>query len=108
MPENPNQPREYDAVLGGQAAPPVNGLVLGGIAGIQDRIFDHNLETKIAAMTSAIAYGDAGLELVIQSLQNETLDLKIVGYKLLHQRKKLLLNRLLQRSIHTIINFLNA
>lgn len=26
-----NQPREYDAVLGGQVPPPVDGLVLGGL-----------------------------------------------------------------------------
>ncbi|OYD86570.1 Sulphatase-modifying factor protein, partial [Nostoc sp. 'Peltigera membranacea cyanobiont' 213] len=88
MPENPNQPREYDAVLGGQAPPPVSGVVLGGIEGVKRRLLSNNLETKMAALTEAINYGDAGLELVIQSLQNESVQLKAVAYKLLHKRKE--------------------
>ena len=35
MPENPNQPREYDAVLGGEAPPPLSGAVLGGVEGLR-------------------------------------------------------------------------
>ncbi|MEH2327429.1 MAG: WD40 repeat domain-containing protein [Nostoc sp.] len=88
MPENPNQPREYDAVLGGQAPPPVSGVVLGGIEGVKRRLLSNKLEAKIAALTEAINYGDAGLELVIQSLQNESVQLKVVAYKLLHKRKE--------------------
>ncbi|MDZ8094123.1 MAG: WD40 repeat domain-containing protein [Nostoc sp. DedQUE05] len=88
MPNNPNQPQEYDAVLGGQAPPPVSGVVLGGIEGVKRRLLSNNLEAKMAALTEAINYGDAGLELVIQSLQNESVQLKAVAYKLLHKRKE--------------------
>jgi hypothetical protein len=35
MNNNSNQPREFDAVLGGNASPPVNGVVLGGIGGVK-------------------------------------------------------------------------
>ncbi|WP_375510747.1 WD40 repeat domain-containing protein [uncultured Nostoc sp.] len=88
MPENLNQPREYDAVLGGQAPPPVDGLVLGGIEGVKHRLLSNNLEVKIAALTDVLDYGDAGLKLVIQSLQNESVQLKAVAYKLLHKINK--------------------
>ena len=88
MPNNPNQPREYDAVIGGQTPPPVSGVVLGGIEGVKRRLLSNNLEAKMAALTEAINYGDAGLELVIQSLQNESVQLKAVAYKLLHKRKE--------------------
>ncbi|YAG13408.1 Serine/threonine protein kinase [Nostoc sp. DSM 114161] len=100
IPDNPNQPREYDAVLGGQSPPPVDGLVIGGIEGIKRRLLSDNIEAKMAAIADAINYGDAGLELVIQSLQNESLQLQILAYKLLHQRKKL--------SVEQIITALNS
>ena len=35
MTNNQNQPREYDAVLGGQSPPPVEGAILGGIEGVK-------------------------------------------------------------------------
>lgn len=38
MSENPNQPRVYDVVLGGQAPPPVEGVVLGGLEGVKSRL----------------------------------------------------------------------
>ncbi|OCQ95341.1 hypothetical protein BCD64_25670 [Nostoc sp. MBR 210] len=88
MPENLQQPRGYDVVLGGQTPPPVNGLVLGGIEGVKYRLLSNNLEAKIAAIAPAIDYGDVGVELVIQSLQHEPVELKAAAYKLLHQRKK--------------------
>lgn len=31
MNKNPNQPKKFDAVLGGQDPPPVTGVVLGGL-----------------------------------------------------------------------------
>jgi hypothetical protein len=37
MPENPNQPRENDAVLGGDSPPPINAVVLGGLEGVKKR-----------------------------------------------------------------------
>jgi hypothetical protein len=38
MPEKPNQPREDDAVLGGQNIASVGSVVLGGIEGITRRL----------------------------------------------------------------------
>ncbi|MEH2325339.1 MAG: hypothetical protein V7K32_17625 [Nostoc sp.] len=54
MTENQNQPKEYDAVLGGQVAPPVNGLVLGGIEGAKLRLNSNDIKVKIAAVAELI------------------------------------------------------
>ena len=71
MPENPNQPKDFDVVLGGQVPAPVGGVVLGGLAGVEQRFRSGVVEHRIAALTEALNYGDAGLELVIQALDDE-------------------------------------
>ena len=43
-----NQPREYDAVLGGDSQAPVDGVVLGGIEGIKQRLANPDINVKIA------------------------------------------------------------
>lgn len=67
--DNPNQPRKFDAVLGGQAPPPTDGVVLGGIEGVKHRLKSLNLEVQIAALTEAMNYGEPGLDLVIDMLE---------------------------------------
>ena len=66
---NPNQPREFDAVLGGQAPPPTDGVVLGGIEGVKQRLKSSNVEIQIAALTEAMNYGETGLDVVIDTLE---------------------------------------
>lgn len=44
MSKNPNQPREYDAVLGGKTPPPVDGVVLGGLEGVKRRLNSNNIQ----------------------------------------------------------------
>lgn len=84
MPENPNQPREYDAVLGGQAPPPVSGVVLGGIEGVKRRLDStHSQEIRIAALSDALKYGKEGQELLNQIVLTETGVLQSVAYDLL-------------------------
>ncbi|AVH71461.1 hypothetical protein [Nostoc sp. 'Lobaria pulmonaria (5183) cyanobiont'] len=72
MTNNQNQPREFDAVFGGEAAPPLQGAVLGGIEGIKRRLSNSNIEVGIAALSEALNYGDAGLCLVIEALKNKS------------------------------------
>ena len=38
MPENPQESREYDAVLGGENPPLPDSAVLGGIEGVKRRL----------------------------------------------------------------------
>jgi hypothetical protein len=67
------QPREFDAVISNSTSPK-EGAVLGGIEGVKSRLDSPVAEVRIAALTSAINYGDAGIDLIVKSLQ----DVKLV------------------------------
>ncbi len=60
-----NEPTQYDAILGGKNPPPINAALLGGIAGIKHRLASPLAETRLAALSEALNYGEAGLEAVI-------------------------------------------
>ena len=83
---NFNSPQDFDAVLGGQVPPPVDGIVLGGIEGAKTRLSSLDIKIRVSALSSAINYGDAGLDLVIQALQNESKQLQRAAYCLLRKR----------------------
>lgn len=63
------QPREYDAVLGGQNSIPPDAAVLGGIAGVKNRLASPIVESRIAALDEALQYGDAGWEVLKNTSQ---------------------------------------
>ena len=86
MTENPNQPREYDAVLGGESQVPFAAAVLGGIPGVKSRLASPIVEVKIAALSEALKYGDAGLDLIIGVLQDKSMAVKFAAYSLLRNR----------------------
>jgi hypothetical protein len=88
MTENQNQPREYDSVLGGKSQVPLGAAVLGGIPGVKSRLASPILEAKIAALSEALKYGEAGLDLIIQALQDESLLVKFAAYSLLKNRNE--------------------
>ncbi|HEY9692842.1 MAG TPA: GUN4 domain-containing protein [Oculatellaceae cyanobacterium] len=71
MANNPNQPQEYDAVLGGATPPPVNDAVLGGLEGVKRRLTSNFPEVRLAALSELVKYGQAGLDLAAPALQNE-------------------------------------
>ncbi|MBD2613615.1 MAG: HEAT repeat domain-containing protein [Nostoc sp. GBBB01] len=83
MNNNPNQPREYDAVLGGDA--PDSRAVLGGIAGVKSRLKSGVFELQVAALTDALNYGNAGLDLVIDALQDSSHKIHKIAVELLQQ-----------------------
>ncbi len=89
MSDNQNKPREYDAVLGGQSSIPVNAAVLGGIPGVKSRLASPAVEVRIAALSEALKYGEAGLDLIIQALGDESMQVKIAAYSLLKDRDDL-------------------
>ena len=82
------KPREYDLVLGGNNPPPTDGLVLGGIEGVKHCLASDDLEVRIAALSNAIKYGETGLNLVVDALQNESEKLQIAAYKILRYRQE--------------------
>ncbi|MEG3861914.1 hypothetical protein [Microcoleus sp. herbarium12] len=73
MADSEHRPREYDAVKGGQNQPPIGAVVLGGIPGVKNRLASIALEARIAALSEALKYGDAGLDLVVAALQDESM-----------------------------------
>ena len=87
MSENQNEPREYDAVRGGQNSIPVNASVLGGIPGVKSRLASPIVEVRIAALSEALKHGEAGLDLIIQAWQDdESMQVKFAAYSLLKDR----------------------
>jgi formylglycine-generating enzyme required for sulfatase activity len=89
MSENQNQPREYDAVLGGQSSIPLNAAVLGGIPGVKSRLTSPIVEVRIAALSEALKHGEVGLDVIIQALHDESMQVKFAAYSLLKDRDDL-------------------
>ena len=81
-----NQPREFDAVLGGHSPPPVEGAILGGIEGVKQRLVSPLVKSRLAAVGEAMNYADEGLALVIAALQDESVQVHRCAYKLLQYR----------------------
>ncbi|MFB2983853.1 WD40 repeat domain-containing protein [Microseira sp. BLCC-F43] len=91
-----NQPRSYDVVLGGQTPTPVNAAVLGGIAGVRRRLTSQNVAQRVAALQEAVKYGQAGLDLIFQSLKDESAQVRQTAYLLIQNCEELTLERALQ------------
>ncbi|BAY81311.1 hypothetical protein NIES267_07870 [Calothrix parasitica NIES-267] len=64
------QPKPYDAVLGNQNQPAEGAVVLGGIEGVKLRLSNSNLKARIAGIEQALNYGEQGLDLITEFLQN--------------------------------------
>ncbi|EGK87245.1 WD40 repeat domain-containing protein [Microcoleus vaginatus PCC 9802] len=96
MADNPNQPREYDAVLGGQSQIPIAGAVLGGIAGVKQRFNSPSIESRIAAVKDAPKYGGAGLNLAIEALLDPAAEVQRVAYLILRSRTEPLVRQALK------------
>lgn len=87
MSDTPLYPRPQDAVQGGNSQYPVEAVVLGGLEGIKQRLAHHRpQEVQIAALSDALKYGEAGLQLVIEGLQSEAERVRNAAYLLLRQR----------------------
>ena len=86
MSENPDRPREYDAVLGGTAPPPLEGVVLGGLEGVKTRLASGVVEARVAALKEAPKYGEEGLDLVIGALEDYCRQVRHSAYLLLQER----------------------
>lgn len=76
-------PRQVDAVLGGQTPPPVAGAILGGLAGAKQRLKSETLAARRLALTEALQYGEQGIELAIQALQDPAEEIHLFAGRLL-------------------------
>jgi hypothetical protein len=91
-------PHNTDAILGGQSPPPVNAVVLGGLAGVEQRLESESIAERIQALNNAVTYGDDGIDLAIRSLSDEDDKVRRLAKRLLRDRfgeagKKALLDR---------------
>jgi hypothetical protein len=102
MPDNPNQPKPYDAVIGGQNPPPSNGAVLGGLQGVKTRIANASLEIRKGGIREALKYGQDGLELAIQALEDPAEEVQWFAYLLLKTRSETSIRNALQDYIPVI------
>ncbi|MBE9248328.1 SUMF1/EgtB/PvdO family nonheme iron enzyme [Dolichospermum sp. LEGE 00240] len=83
---HPQQPREYDAVLGGNSPSLEGAAVLGGIEGVKLRLKNPDTKVRIAALQQVLNYGEQGLDLVIAGLKDESWDVQNTAYLILIDR----------------------
>ncbi len=61
MADNPNRPKAYDVVLGGQVPIPSRVAVLGGLEGVKRQLTSAVVKQQISALSEALKYGQKGL-----------------------------------------------
>jgi hypothetical protein len=76
-------PRNADAVLGGQNPPPVNAVILGGVAGAKQRLASASIAVKLEILKDAVRYGNDGGNLVLQALTDPVDEVKRLARRLL-------------------------
>lgn len=86
MAENFNQPEIFDTVLRDRIPVPQDGAVLGGLERIERQLASTSEQERFDALSGALAYGDTGLELVIQALQDRSWWVQAAAYQLLRDR----------------------
>lgn len=86
MTNNQNEPRKFDIVLGGEKPLPLQGAVLGGLEGVKQRLASSVVEARVAALNEALNYGEIGLDLVINSLEDKHRKVRQAAAKLLENR----------------------
>lgn len=79
-------PENTDAILGGHNPSPTNAVILGGLAGVKQRLLSSAKEVQIAALHEAFKYDDTGLDLAIEIWKNESSQLKWEAFSLLRNR----------------------
>jgi hypothetical protein len=83
-----HRPQNFDAVLGNQNPIASGSVILGGIEGVKTRLNSENVHLVILALKEAMNYGDAGLCLVIQYLEDPQPQIVEATYELLKDRSE--------------------
>ncbi len=86
MNNNSNQPREFDAVLGGETPPPISGVVLGGIEGVKNRLKSLEPRERASALIDALRYKEEGFQLLIEALKDPSDKVQIFAARLLRDK----------------------
>lgn len=82
------QPQNSDAVLGSQTQIANGSVILGGIEGVKAQLNSDRIHVIILALKDAINYGDAGLHLVLQYLDDSESQIVDAVYELLKDRSE--------------------
>ena len=80
MTTNSHQPWKYDVVISNDSNALANDAVLGGLERIKQLVAHGRVEQKIDALLDAFEYGNSGLDLIIQALQNSEVDVTEAAY----------------------------
>lgn len=88
MTELKPQPSSSDAILGGQTPPPVTGAILGGLAGAKQRMESQTIAARLAALSEALQYGEQGIELGLEALQDPSPQVQQLACRLLRQHEQ--------------------
>jgi len=99
MSENNQNPREYDAVLGGNNPPPVDGVVLGGIEGLQRRLETGSIQQRVESLPDAIKYSDAGIDLLIEALNDTEIEVRLKAFEILKNQNLEKLQQIVDKGI---------
>jgi hypothetical protein len=79
-------PRNSDAILGGQTPPPTTGAILGGLAGAKQRLESETILARLSALTEAFRYGEQGNDLAVQALNDSSDEVQQLAYRLLRSQ----------------------
>jgi hypothetical protein len=77
---------ESDLVLGGQNPPPINAAILGGLAGVKQRLTSESIAERLQALNDSCQYGEKAIELVTKALTDESYEVRVLASKLLRER----------------------
>jgi COMPASS component SWD3 len=80
-----NEPKKYDAVLGGKSQPQPGSLVLGGLEALKGPLTSPVPQERLKALWETVKYGSKGLDRVIDALQDPQSQVQIAAYKILRQ-----------------------
>jgi hypothetical protein len=78
--------RESDLILGGQNSPPTNAAILGGLAGVKQRLASELIGERIQALNNAVIYSDDGIDLTLRSLKDNDDKVRRLAKRLLRDR----------------------
>jgi hypothetical protein len=79
-------PKNSDAVLGGQNPPPQNSAILGGLDGVKQRLESKSLAAKLEALKDLIQHGADGINLSLQALSDPNEDVRRLALKFLRTK----------------------
>ncbi len=98
------QPKEGDVVLSSQHNAFSNrATILQSIEGLKSFLANANSQQKIAALPEALTYGNEGLKLVVQALDDTSSQVKQAAFQLLRQQAAYL-----EKSMHEHIPLISA